>query len=289
MSQHRTTVGAITSIESVQIDQRAPSLPKANDHVRAESHISLACASGNEHCIPSTGQSLQSTNSKRMRLSVQGSKRITPSSITSSANGGNGAADDGPSEYTQRVLAASTPTASLNPLLSLSHPQYGLPSKLIGNLADMGIRSIYPWQSSCLLGHGLLSGDKNLIYSAPTGGGKSLVADILMINRVIDNPGKKAILVLPYVALVQEKSAWLRKAVNGVSKKIPDEGIGQNDYSTMKRARRKEESQLRVVGFFGGSKARATWFDVDIAVCTIEKVGAFSLLLLSVSHCLREP
>ena len=65
------------------------------------------------------------------------------------------------------------------------------------NFTSLGIHSIYPWQSSCLLGRGVLNGETNLVYSAPTGGGKSLVADIVMLKRVIEDPRKKAILVLP--------------------------------------------------------------------------------------------
>lgn len=30
---------------------------------------------------------------------------------------------------------------------------------------------------------------------------------------------------------------------------------------------------IRIVGFFGGSKSRASWADMDIAFCTIEKVS----------------
>ena len=122
------------------------------------------------------------------------------------------------SEYSQRQATKSTPSASLNPLLRLSHPCYGLPESLVRNFVAMGIDSIYPWQSSCLLGRGVLTGERNLVYSAPTGGGKSLVADVLMLKRIIENPTKKAILVLPYVALVQEKLSWLRKIVAGVSR-----------------------------------------------------------------------
>ena len=65
------------------------------------------------------------------------------------------------------------------------------------NFTSLGIDSIYPWQSSCLLGRGILNGETNLVYSAPTGGGKSLVADVVMLKRVIEDPKKKAILVLP--------------------------------------------------------------------------------------------
>ncbi|KAL8796698.1 MAG: hypothetical protein Q9195_001088 [Heterodermia aff. obscurata] len=101
------------------------------------------------------------------------------------------------SEYSQRRAASSTPSASLNPLLRLSHPAYGLPESLVKNFTSLGIDSIYPWQSSCLLGRGVLNGQTNLVYSAPTGGGKSLVADVVMLKRVLEDPKKKAILVLP--------------------------------------------------------------------------------------------
>ena len=101
------------------------------------------------------------------------------------------------SEYSQRRAASSTPSASLNPLLRLSHPSYGLPESLVKNFTSLGIDSIYPWQSSCLLGRGILNGETNLVYSAPTGGGKSLVADVVMLKRVLEDPKKKAILVLP--------------------------------------------------------------------------------------------
>jgi DNA polymerase theta len=175
------------------------------------------------------------------------------------------------SEYSQRQAFAATPTSTADPLLSLSHPAYGLPRQLVANFAALGIKSIYPWQRQCLLGPGLLQGEKNLVYSAPTGGGKSLVADVLMLKRVLGDRDAKAILVLPYVALVQEKVRWLRNAVNGISR----ESLGQKQQDQQKLwAQRADRDAIRVVGFFGGSKIRATWADFDIAVCTIEKVSA---------------
>lgn len=167
----------------------------------------------------------------------------------------------------QKLRGISQPSSSLSPLLTLSHPRYGLPDSLVKNFASMGIQSIYPWQSSCLLGRGLLTGEKNLVYTAPTGGGKSLVADVLMLKRILGSPHAKAILVLPYVALVQEKVNWLRKAIEGVERdlqlpsQLPDS----------KSSRWRASKSVRIVGFFGGSKTRAAWADVDLAVCTFEK------------------
>ncbi|KUL86242.1 hypothetical protein ZTR_08417 [Talaromyces verruculosus] len=171
--------------------------------------------------------------------------------------------------------APSQSTAS-NPLLSLQHPKYGLPPALVANFEAVGIHSIYPWQASCLLGRGHLTAENNLLYTAPTGGGKSLVADVLMLKRVIENPHRKAILVLPYVALVQEKLKWLRRIVQDVEKNV--------DTSASAKPRWKQPStEIRVTGFFGGSKSRATWADTDIAICTIEKANA--LVNTAIEEC----
>ena len=174
---------------------------------------------------------------------------------------------DHPGIYTQRKALASTPGATQDPRLVLSHRDYGLPANLVTNLHSMGINLIYPWQANCLLRHkGVLSGTKNLVYSASTGAGKSLVADVLMLKRVLD-ANKKAILILPYVALVQEKLRWLRRAVDGIEKNVelnvPGAFRGYNEHRA-----------VRIVPFFGDSKIRATLSDADIAVCTIEKVRA---------------
>ncbi|KAJ5032664.1 uncharacterized protein L3040_009259 [Drepanopeziza brunnea f. sp. 'multigermtubi'] len=175
----------------------------------------------------------------------------------------------GSSEYSQRKVLALTPSVNANPMLDLSHRAYGLPPKLTHNLQSLGIKSIYPWQSECLLRSGALEGEANLVYTAPTGGGKSLVADILMLKKVIGSSGKKALLVLPYVALVQEKLKWLRKVVEGIPKVKDSPDTRPNAWRN-----RGDENTIRVVGFFGGSKAKSTWHDMEIAVCTIEKANS---------------
>jgi hypothetical protein len=90
-----------------------------------------------------------------------------------------------------------------------------------------------------------------------------------MIKKILENPGQKALLVLPYVALVQEKLRWLRKIVNGITKTAANPSRVELPQMWRKRG---DEDSLRVVGLFGGSKSKVSWSDMDIAVCTIEKV-----------------
>lgn len=184
-----------------------------------------------------------------------------------------------PSAEDRRPRAASVPPgSSQNPLLSLENPKYGLPAALINNFQSLGVKTIYAWQASCLLARGLLSGERHLVYTAPTGGGKSLVADVLLLKRIIENPTRKAILVLPYVALVQEKLKWMRRIVQGVEKLVPDDNEEDSTFPHMRW--KKLQKNIRVTGFFGGSRTTTTWADTDIAICTIEKVGHHSSLRL---------
>ena len=53
----------------------------------------------------------------------------------------------------------------------------------------------------------MLDGE-NLVYSAPTSGGKTLVAEFLMC-RTLHRWRKKVLMVLPYVAMVEENAGRL--------------------------------------------------------------------------------
>ncbi|KAH8675817.1 hypothetical protein BX600DRAFT_432366 [Xylariales sp. PMI_506] len=183
-------------------------------------------------------------------------------------------------EYSQRKIMSNTPTSASDRSLLLSHPRYGLPDRLVSNLIDLGIREIYPWQKHCLMGPGLLQGIKNLVYTAPTGGGKSLVADVLMLKRILESSDAKALLILPYVALVQEKVRWLRRVVQGLSARKENNRLGPEDSLWQRRA---DEDTIRVVGFFGGGKIRSTWSDFEIGVCTFEKAN--TLINTAIDNC----
>ena len=97
---------------------------------------------------------------------------------------------------------------------------------------EMGIESLYPWQAECLeCGDGrALNAQGNLVYSAPTSGGKTLVAELLMLRYQIQfnlfrshsalarSSGPlpvafRSLFVVPFNALVQEKARDLHAIV----------------------------------------------------------------------------
>jgi len=88
---------------------------------------------------------------------------------------------------------------------------------------------------------------KNLLFSAPTSAGKTLVAELLMLRNVFDSK-RKAIMIFPFVSLAREKLRHLQWLLS--------------------------DSFLKIDGFIGSSSPNGGFNSVDIAICTIEKANS---------------
>ena len=62
---------------------------------------------------------------------------------------------------------------------------WGVPVRVVNKYASVGIYKMFPWQIECLgIDEGKVLRGGNFIYSAPTSGGKTLVAEMLMLRRL---------------------------------------------------------------------------------------------------------
>lgn len=136
-----------------------------------------------------------------------------------------------------------TPSQKHQSILLLSN--WGLPAKVVEQYDMSGISSMFPWQAECLLLPNVLNGG-NLVFSAPTSAGKTLVAELLTLKCVLERR-KKVLFILPFVSIGQEKTSHFQKLFGCVN--------------------------VKTGGFIGGHSPAGGLASVDIAVCTIEKAN----------------
>ncbi|XP_009293682.1 DNA polymerase theta [Danio rerio] len=134
------------------------------------------------------------------------------------------------------------PADQLDKLLLSS---WGLPKPVLEKYQSLGVHRMFEWQAECLTLGKVLEG-QNLVYSAPTSAGKTLVSELLILKRVLETR-QKAMFILPFVSVAREKMFYL-----------------QNVF---------QEAGIRVEGYMGSTSAAGGFSALDVAVCTIEKAN----------------
>uniref|UniRef100_A0A2K6K1U0 DNA polymerase theta n=2 Tax=Rhinopithecus bieti TaxID=61621 RepID=A0A2K6K1U0_RHIBE len=122
---------------------------------------------------------------------------------------------------------------------------WGLPKAVLEKYHSFGVKKMFEWQAECLLLGQVLEG-KNLVYSAPTSAGKTLVAELLILKRVLEMQ-KKALFILPFVSVAKEKKYYLQSLF--------------------------QEVGIKVDGYMGSTSPSRHFSSLDIAVCTIERAN----------------
>lgn len=86
---------------------------------------------------------------------------------------------------------------------------WNLPPSVVNEYRKKNVTEMFEWQCECLKNPKVLFEGANLVYSAPTSAGKTLVSEILMIKNIVERK-KKALFILPFVAVVREKTFYLQ-------------------------------------------------------------------------------
>jgi hypothetical protein len=115
----------------------------------------------------------------------------------------------------QKVSAESKSLAISNANLCIQNPPstlafWGLDSKLCDAYARRGVTALYDWQIEALCTRDVLRSHRNLIFAAPTSGGKTLVAELLMLRALLFDPRPRrlAFFLVPFVSIAVEKHEW---------------------------------------------------------------------------------
>ncbi|XP_056266313.1 DNA polymerase theta isoform X3 [Pseudoliparis swirei] len=143
----------------------------------------------------------------------------------------------------QQGIALCAPAGQADKLL-LSN--WGLPKPVLERYQKHGVTHMFEWQAQCLAAGQALQGG-NLVYSAPTSAGKTLVSELLMLKRVLETK-RKALFILPFVSVAKEKMHYFQSVFG--------------------------EAGIRVEGYIGSTSAAGGFAALDVAVCTIEKANS---------------
>lgn len=130
---------------------------------------------------------------------------------------------------------------------------WSLPPAVLDKYAAKNVTKMFHWQCECLCNKKVLNEHSNLIYSAPTSAGKTLVAEILALKTIF-NRKKKVIFILPFVSIVKEKTYYFQSILDSTG--------------------------IRVEGFMGSYNPPGGFSSIHFAICTIEKANSLINRLL---------
>jgi DNA polymerase theta len=137
----------------------------------------------------------------------------------------------------------------------------GIPHEVCSAYEQLNLTKLYDWQAECLYETNVLRGN-NLVYCAPTSGGKTLVAELVLLKTVISLQ-KKAIFVLPFVSLVLEKEKHLKKMISYYNRALLDKYL-----------------KVQIKAYYG-EKGMSKSYRENIIICTIEKANSIFNTLVS--------
>lgn len=166
-----------------------------------------------------------------------------------------------------------------------------LPTKVVEVYERKGVRNLFPWQFAALSVVG--NSGENFIYSAPTSGGKSLVAEILLIRSLTKvltharmhkqrNTRRNkplALFVLPFLSIVREKAHHMTDILGAA-------GITVNHYADS------EESKKHPLSLGGENVAFCSMEKANIAVNKLSAQGRLNDLVCVVVdelHMIGDP
>lgn len=146
---------------------------------------------------------------------------------------------------------------------SLRLEDLGLPPSVVERFGERGVKTMYAWQRGAI---DSASDGSNLVFCAPTSGGKSLVAEVLLVKALMRRGRQgRALFVLPFHSLVNEKSKDLEKILAPMYRKRTP-GDGRSPVAVRAFAGETEGAPLaRPLGCPGRNEI--------VAVTTIEKAS----------------
>ena len=156
-----------------------------------------------------------------------------------------------PPSRPEASTAASSSDASAQPtagpaLTARDVGFYVRREKVVTNYKEEGICQLFEWQAAALAQPGVLDDGANLVYTAPTSGGKTLVAEMLMLHRLEEGGAHaKAVFVVPYKAIVDEKVRYFERVLKG--------------------------TKTKVAAYYGGRGTLPVPPKLNVLVCTMEK------------------